>query len=409
MPSLTLRHAWLQKHPSPTTSTGEFHWHNGDGLNFRYSTRGSSPTIPVASLGTVSTSASSELRLSLVDRLRGVVPPTALWQLAPGRVVWAQVFAATAPSDGRRYCGLAVTIAEAPGATAAELLASMLVPPAAPWSGEPTEREVVWMPAAPVALSPTQRAHRDTVLPLPAGVVRALISGGVATVADPARPDLPAWIASLEAWLPPTIASRPRQGEWRGDTVDGTDVVDPVAAALLAAWCPPGGMSAPRTRRAWAILTELAAYRGRSLDDVTDELDGSLAAALTDDERARVPPRDGSARMADWVHAIHHWGRGRLDDAASGSASRIDRLADLIVARVLDDHARGPSERRAIDHVRWHALLPAARRRELLTAVIARAPSIGELIDREATVAAVAAQPARIGAAIGRRAEVHRA
>lgn len=403
MPSLVLRHAWLQKHPSPTTSTGEFHWHNGDGVHFVNSGRGSSPAIPQASLGTVSTSSTNELRLSLVDRLRGVVPPAALWQLAPGRVVWAQVFAATAPSDGRRYCGLAVTIAEAPGASAAELLASMLVPPAAPWSGEPTEREVVWMPAAAAPLSSTQRAHRDTVLPAPAAVVRALISGGVATVADPARPDLPAWIASLEAWLPPTITARPRQGEWRGDTIDGTDAVEPVTAALLAAWCPPPGMTAARTRRAWAILTELAAHRGRGLDDVADELDADrdLTAALTDDERTRVPVRDRTARFADWVHALHHWGRGRLDAAPAG-ATRVDRLADLVVARVLADHTTGTDERAAIDHVRWHALLPAVRRRELLAAVIARAPSIGELIDREPRLT-------RIAATAGRRAEVHRA
>jgi hypothetical protein len=386
MPSLRLRHAWLQKHPSPTASTGEFHWHNID-----------------RSLGTVSHLSPDdlgELRLALVDRLRGVAPPAALWQLAPGRVVWAQVFAATAPSDGRRYCGLAVTIAEAPGATAAELLASMLVPPAAPWSGEATEREVVWMPAAPAALSSTQRAHRDAVLPAPAQVVRVLISGGVAAVADPARPDLPAWVASLEAWLPSTITSRPRQGEWRGGIPRVADAADPVTAALLAAWCPPDGMTAARTRRAWAILTELAASSGRGLDDTAERLSGDVARALSADERARLPVASG-ARIDDWVHAIHHWGRGRLDGADDGS--RVDRLADLVIARVLDDHAAGRNERAAVDHVRWHALLPAARRRALLAAMVARAPSIAELIDREPRRRAPTAP------APARRPEVHRA
>ena len=62
MPSLVLRHAWLQKHPSPTTSTGEFHWHNGDGVNFVHSPRGSSPAIPRASLGTESTSSTNTSR-----------------------------------------------------------------------------------------------------------------------------------------------------------------------------------------------------------------------------------------------------------------------------------------------------------------------------------------------------------
>jgi hypothetical protein len=364
--ALVLRHGWLQKHPTPTTATGEFHWH------------------PAAALD----GERGDLRLALVDRLRGVAPPAALWQLAPGRVVWAQVFAATAPGDGRRYCGLAVTTIEAPGATAADLLASLVVPPAAPWDGEPSERTVELVRAEPAPLSSTQRAHRDTVLPAPGGVVRALISGGPAAVADPARPDLPAWIASLEAWLPAAIHARPRQGEWRGGVGGprlGAGDDDPVADAVLAAWCPRDPAAAPRMRRAWTALVELAASQGRGLDDVATEIHDpaelALERALTMGERAHLPPARGAGIEA-WIHAIHHWGRGRLDGSPA-AATLVTRIADLVIERAIADHVAGDgAPGRAIDRVRWHALLPADRRRRLLAAIAARAPSLAELVER---------------------------
>jgi hypothetical protein len=414
MTALTVRHAWLQKHPTPTASTGEFHWHPANALGGAPAGDLAQASIAIArgDRGAVASIARDragdvgDLRLSLVDRLRGVVPPAALWQVAPGRVVWAQVFAATAPGDGRRYCGLAVTVAEAPGASAAELLASMIVPPAAPWAGEPAEREVVLVHVPAAALSATQRSHRDAVLPAPTGAVRALISGGIGAVEDPARPDLPAWIASLEAWLPASITSRPRQGEWRGRAQPLAGAVDPLVAVLLAAWCPADGVAATRTRRAWTILTQLAGTQGRAVDEVATEVLGELAGlgeldrALTADERAHTPAVDGIA-IAPWVHAIHHWGRGRLDNSPA-AASLIVRLADLVIGRVLADHVAGRPERAAIDHVRWHALLPAVRRRELLAAIVARAPSIGELIDREPSSRARTTAPLR-------RPEVNRA
>jgi len=399
MSSLVLRHGWLQKHPTPTAATGEFHWHPAGALGGApagdlaqasvAAARGSAAALPVLD-------DRGDLRLSLVDRLRGVAPPAALWQLAPGRVVWAQVFAATAPGDGRRYCGLAVTIAEADGATAADLLASLVVPPAGPWSGEPAERAVELVRARPAPLSPTRRAHRDAILPAPVGVVRALISGGVAAVEDPARPDLPAWIASLEAWLPPALVARPRQGEWRGGGPRIADATDPVADAVIAAWCPPDDVSPARTRRAWAALNELAASQARGLDAVAAEVrdpDGALHRALRRDELARLAEPAG---VEPWLHAIHHWGRGRLPldprlrsaaDApalvvAGADPTLVVRLADLVIARALADHAGSGADHAAIDRVRWHALLPAARRRELLAMVAARAPSLAELIDR---------------------------
>jgi hypothetical protein len=384
MTTLVLRHAWLQKHPSPTAASGEFHWHPASDHGGRR----------------------DDLRLALVDRLRGVVPPAALWQVAPGRVVWAQVFAATAPGDGRRYCGLAVTVAEAPGVPAAELLASLVVPPAAPWDGEPTERTVARVACPAAALTSTQRAHQPSIVPAPAAVVRALIAGGTAAVADPARPDLPAWIASLEAWLPPAIVARPRQGEWHGGpggaalrgpaghssggsgfAVAGTGGVagDPVAALVVTAWCPPDPAAAARHHRAWAIVTELAASQARTADAVVADLQqgADLERALTRDERAVLALAAPDGSVEPWLHAVHHWGRGHLDGSAT-AGSLASRLADLVAMRALADHVAGRDERGALDRARWHALLPVARRLALLAAIAERVPSLGALLARRA-------------------------
>jgi hypothetical protein len=398
---MILRHGWLQKHPTPTADTGEFHWYPAGALEPSATHRRSSPSLGASS----SSGDGGELRLALVDRLRGVAPPAALWQLAPGRVVWAQVFAATAPGDGRRYCGLAVTVAEADGASAAELLASMSVPAAAPWDGEPHEREVELVPAPPTPLSSTQRAHRDAVLAAPAAVVRALVSGGVASVDDPARPDLPAWIASLEAWLPPAVVARPRQGEWRGGGVRVGAVHDPLAQLLVPAWSPADGVDAARPRRAWTALNELALAQNRGLDDVAPEIgepiETALERAFTPDELARLPIAGGRG-IAPWVHAIHHWGRGRLD-ASPAAATLPVRIADLVIARAIADLAGSGPEAAAIDRVRWHAMLPSPRKRALIAAIAARAPSLAELVVREPR------DPRRRSSGLPRHPEVHRA
>src|SRR5262245_2166376 len=106
--TIAIRHAWLQKHPSPAASRGEFHWYPPE--------------------------EDRELRASFVERSRGVDAPAVLWQLAPGRASWARMFAATAPVDGRRYVGMVLTIAEGERAEPAELLEALEVPEAAPWS-----------------------------------------------------------------------------------------------------------------------------------------------------------------------------------------------------------------------------------------------------------------------------------
>src|SRR5262249_56664316 len=105
------RHAWLQEHPRPRATGGEFHWY---------------PEVRGAG--------DRELRAGFVERVRGIEPPAVLWQLERGRVAWGQVFAAIAPLDGRRYVGMVLSVVEG-DRPACDLLAALAPPPAAPWSG----------------------------------------------------------------------------------------------------------------------------------------------------------------------------------------------------------------------------------------------------------------------------------
>lgn len=355
------RDSWLQKHPSPAASRGEFHWYP-DGVD-------------------------RELRAGFVERLRGVEPPAVLWQLAPGRVAWGQAFAATTPADGRRYVGVVLSVIEG-DASAAVLLAQLALPPPAPWTEAGAGRVAV----------ETWRGLRGDV----AGVVRALLSGGVGRVAEPASPALPAWVASIERILPPSVP--PRVGVWQAAPPvaqprsvdapglarsDGEAVIgggpDRVAALAAAAWRDP----ASRVARAWTLLCELAVARGESIDRVGAALAGiDAAAALTAAERAALASDErASAVLAlaaprSVVEVLHAWGRGRLDRSPD-AASLAGRLADLVALRVLAGLAADRDAAQAIAEARWHALLPAARRTSLLAAVAQRTASLRALIEAD--------------------------
>jgi hypothetical protein len=198
--------SWLQKHPSPVASGGEFHWYPEAG--------------------------DRELRASSVERMRGLEPPAVLWQLEPGRVAWGQLFSAIAPLDGRHYTGLVLSVVTE-AAAPAELLAMLVPPAAAPW-GEPGEL----------------RDHGGDAV----AVARALLSGGAA-VADPT----PQWVAALECVMPATAAVR--CGVW---TAGIHGARDRVAELAVAAATEPGS----RAARAWILLCELAVARGESVDEV---------------------------------------------------------------------------------------------------------------------------------------------
>ena len=329
------RHAWLQKHPSPLATGGEFHWYPEVG--------------------------DRELRAGFVERVRGIEPPAVLWQLERGRVAWGQVFSATAPIDGRRYVGLVLTVVEGERPIA-DLLAAVAPPPAEPWSDasavESRDRDLAVQELA---------ALRRTSCGDAAGVARALMSGGVAKVEDPTSRDLPPWIASIERVLPEP-GGKPRHGVW---STSASGVSDRVAELAAAAWREP----ASRAARAWALLCELAVARGESVDQVGVALDAlDAGGVLTAAERARV------ARCETGVDVLHAWGRGRLDRSpAAGTLA--GRLADLVALRVLAQLAAGDEPGAAIAEARWYALVPAARRTQLLTAVARRTASLRAVVE----------------------------
>lgn len=333
------RHAWLQKHPSPRAAGGEFHWYpEGAAAGDR------------------------ELRAGFVERVRGVEPPAVLWQLERGRVAWGQVFASTAPLDGRRYVGLVLSVVEGERPVA-DLLATLAPPPAAPWteaiapesSGrELTVQELAGLPRA---------THGDVT-----GIARALLSGGPASVDDPMSPELPPWIASIERVLPEPSA-RPRCGVWCTGSASGSR--DRVAELAGVAWREP----ASRAARAWTLLCELAVARGESVDQVGVALEAiDAGAVLTADERIELPS-GGSV-----VDVLHAWGRGRFDRSPAAETLAA-RLADLVALRVLARLAADDDPGGAIAEARWYALLSAERRKALLAAVARRTASLRDLVE----------------------------
>ena len=471
--TIAIRHAWLQKHPSPAATRGEFHWYPPDD--------------------------DRELRASFVERSRGVDAPAVLWQLAPGRACWARMFAATAPIDGRHYVGMVLTIAEAERATPAELLEALEVPEAAPWSepGGAADSEAAAVAAVVVigaagtsegaerrrararrwsvreaagagdgdsggdfasesgtpadrvrataaeAASEVRRgpargdagaagaagaaeaggagdagagaaeagAERDEGSGAAgagaargegtgaargegagaargegsgaagagaagcgsaeiAAIARALLAGGDAALAEPDRAELPELIASVERWMPASVAGKTRSGAWRMGAA--SQAPDRVAGLIAAAWADP----ASRGAQAWTLLCELAAAKERSVDEISGELGAAdqPAAALTNVERAAL------GETGDFAATLHAWGRGRLDEIAS-AATLPSRLADAVALRVLACLVAGRDPRAPIAEVRWHALLPAARRSVLLDAVGRRAGSLRALVE----------------------------
>ena len=332
------RHAWLQKHPSPLTSGGEFHWFP-EGL----------------------AADDRELRAGFVERVRGVEPPAVLWQIERGRVAWGQVFSATAPLDGRRYVGLVLSVVEGDRATG-DLLAMLEPPPAAPWQAGLATASA----GRELAVQELAAARREACGDV-AGVARALISGGAARVDDPEAARLPAWIASVERILPEP-GGKPRCGVW--SSAAGSAARDRVAELAAAAWRDP----ASRQGCGWTLLCELAAARGESLDEVGAALDAiDVAAALTAEERAVVGP-------CAVVDVLHAWGRGRLDRSPAVDTLAA-RLADLVALRVLARLADGDDGGAAIAEARWYALVPDVRRAALLTAVARRTTSLRAVVE----------------------------
>ncbi|HEY1554169.1 MAG TPA: hypothetical protein VGF94_05010, partial [Kofleriaceae bacterium] len=197
----------MQKHATPAASAGEFHWFPADG--------------------------DRELRARLVEQLARVPGEAVLWRLEPRSAVWARAFVATAPSDGRRYTGLAVAIVEGDGGPA-RLLDALVPSRGEPWSE---------------AFAEPQPAAEDCMLPDRAAVARALLGGGAAAIGELARPGLPHAIAAIERRMPAHVAARERHGAWLVETAAGAH--DRVAELAVTS---PGS----RAARAWQLACELA-------------------------------------------------------------------------------------------------------------------------------------------------------
>jgi hypothetical protein len=346
---IVVRHAWLQKHPSPAAASGEFHWYPREG--------------------------DRELRSELVERVRGLEPPAVLWELAPGRVVWARSFAATAPMDGRRYVGLVVTIAESVigrgTERACDLLRAVDVPAAAPWSSAaPEDLQHAAISEFPAATELDALPRGDLI-----ALARGLLSGGVHEISDPMIHDLSLFVAAIERHVADGEASR--RGAWIAGDVSKPDRV---ATLLAAAARSPTSDEA----RAWGVLCDLAESRQETPDVVAAALE---ADPLTDEERAAlarhpIVERQSStlAELTSLTERLHAWGRGRFDLCPT-AGSLLDRLADAVALRVLAELASGGDPRRPIAEARWYSLLPAERRTSLLDNLIARAASLRSLVE----------------------------
>jgi hypothetical protein len=417
---IVVRHAWLQKHPSPAAASGEFHWYPREG--------------------------DRELRAELVERVRGIEPPAVLWELAPGRVVWARSFAATAPIDGRRYVGLVVTIAESVigrgTERACDLLRSIDVPDAAPWSASAPED----LHHASISEYPPASELEDAAADLVA-IARGLLTGGSIRVSDPTSRDLALLSAAVERGVPET--GTPRRGAWVVDPTTATTAATPVTVVTPGEITPttiegavrafaasaegpglargpnrfggaaaaedplPGAAAVEGTSnrvggtdrvaellagaaraptsseaRAWRVLCDLAETRGESpdvvaaalgIDPLTDEERDAIARAPTHASGAAIAP-SGAATDASLTARLHAWGRGRFDLCPT-AGSLLDRLADAVALSVVAELASGRDPRRPLAEARWYSLLPADRRASLLDNLMARAASLRSLVE----------------------------
>lgn len=396
--SITVRYrgAWMQKHPSPSHSGSDFHWHPAD-------------VPPSVRVGLA----------ELLTRYRGA--RTSVWLLGEDHVVWARTFSEVAPGDRRRYTGLAATVAvpeERPWHHAlADILARMPLPPAAPCTDAaaaglvdrvehfPALEDTAPMP--PVAVSPEKLAARFA----PTQIAQAVYLGGPTFCTDPYQDDLPAAFAQLLSWLPPEERAHPRQGafldhqpanEISASTNRG--LVNLLHYLTLAWFCPADILDreADFPVQAWRLVLELSAYLGRSTPDLLADL-GTVAAAwdTTDDLRSyllghRILTRDQVAACDQraprplfsdsvpdagwlWNRIMHYWGRSLLP----ASDEELSRLAALLAQRIAVDHLfhldapdRVALPRRYLRRLIYESLLPDERRALMMRAVARYVPSL---------------------------------
>lgn len=367
-----LRHGWLQKHATPRSSRGDFHWYPEDG--------------------------DGDLRASLAARAGdgGEVH----WRIEPGRVVWATSFAEVAPADRRSYVGLAVVEATGAGADAATLLSAIAPLPAAPWAEQPTERvvEVAVPPSHAPAPGPAGAIAPELARALAVGLWR----GGAAPVPDPTAAALPAMFGSLETWLPDAVRATPRSGTLARAAEGASTSAGPLHHYLGLAWALPAAIAArdPQLgRRAWQAAMGLAARNQLSAEGIFEELEALSRAWNTAPDLAGLLQRTGTVRADElaacdrrapapltaaadagrlWSRVVHYWGRGLL---AGDDLER--RLGALLARRVVADHLfhlDAPEQpalpMRYLRRLRRESLVPRAAMDRLAARVADEAPEV---------------------------------
>ncbi|MCG8424988.1 MAG: hypothetical protein MJE77_44470 [Proteobacteria bacterium] len=407
---VVFRHAWMQKHPTPSNRGGDFHWHP-------------SGAIPPAIRSTLG---------ELTTRERG--QKASLWIIDPSYVAWARTFAAVSPGDQRRYTGLAATIAQPAGDRAMSgstwsrslpgVFAALPLVPAVPLDG--SNDRIVGRPAAPLgdgyALhctleGPADAAEKSGPQAVEPDLLRrlfddgerrlagALYRGGPATSRDAHSEHLPGTVGKLLSWFPPNERIRPRTGVFTARSVGveklgQSDGVANFFHYLTRAWFCPAAISRRRPGYAldcWQLVLDLSA---RALPELFADLTRMATAwdtaenlyrylvdcgALSPDElaacEARAPRPLYNDAVSDagwlWNRLLHYWGRGFLPERL------LPQLADLLARRIAIDHLfhlDAPDDDslpgRYLRRLRYEALLPQERVAAMMGAVSQTLPSL---------------------------------
>lgn len=363
---VSVQHAWLQKHPTPRSARGDFHWYPEEG------------------------DAAARTALAAKAGEGGEV----LWRIEPGRVTWALSFAEVAPADGRSYVGLAVTTVTGDAPASALLTAVAPLAPE-PWCDQPTGAIV-----DVVAPQPFTAASGPVAIETARSLAQGLWRGGPAAVPDRADRALPRLLATLETWLPDAVRDKPRAGTLvaEGDAPSA----GPLFHYLARAWSLPAEIAARDPgmgRRAWSAAMGLAERAGRSPEAIFDELDAlsrswntalELEALLAStgtvraeeraacDARAPAPLINAADAGRLWSRVVHYWGRGFLTGAGIER-----RLGALLARRIVADHlfyldapAQPTLPLRYLRRLRREALLTRAARGTLEAMVAEEVPEV---------------------------------
>lgn len=416
-------HAWMQKHPTPTNNSGDFHWHPGK--------------LPSAIRATLT---------ELATRSRG--RPASVWILDSGYVAWARTFSAIAPSDRRKYTGLVATVGQlevaatdaksdderiAPSsadrgplarrwsASLPDLIGHMPLPDAGPYAGQDPNATAA-LSAKPVAARPVPVGPDAVGLPRPVDVdallqlfddrdpqvAGAVYHGGQALCHAAHDERLSGLFGALLSWLPLAERGQPRTGMFTENRAAIEAGEYPRATEnflhyLSGAWMCPAPIRQGKpgyAERTWRLVCELASSSEQTLPQLFEQLTAvSLSWDSADqllahlrrcdlltsadleacDAAAPSPLMAPSVSDAGWLwnRVLHYWGRGFLTGVSS------TRLARLLALRIVADHLfhlDAPDKRalpgRYLRRLHYEALLPDERVKDLRAGLLRCIPSL---------------------------------